>query len=159
MSFSAAANASFDPFNSKIIEPARTSEHAISRAPLDDSLFVHSFKNPALLLPTTSLKLPASTTVTTAAFGGCVVASLSRAGAFVAGFVRVFNLHKPGMAKMPVLPTSFVAISAKLSMTFEHTDFLSSHEVASASAIAPFDIGLPAVFMVFMGAIFLRDAL
>merc|ERR1712014_431052 len=55
--------------------------------------------------------------------------------AFVAGFVRVFNLNKPGMAKMPVLTTSFVAISAKLSMTFEHTDFLSSHEVASASAI------------------------
>merc|ERR1719190_131512 len=72
--------------------------------------------------------------------------------AFVAGFVRVFNLHKPGRAKMPVLPTSFVAISAKLSMNFEHTDFLSSHEVASASAIAPFVI-------VFMGAIFLQDAL
>merc|ERR1712187_422984 len=61
------------------------------------------------------------------------------------------------MAKMPVLTTSFVAISAKLSMTFEHTDFLSSHEVASASAIAPLVIGLPAAFMgafiAFMGAI------
>merc|ERR1719420_2534108 len=79
--------------------------------------------------------------------------------AFVAGFVRVFSLHKPGREKMPVLPTSFVAISARLSMNFEHTDFLSSHEVASASAIAPFVIGLPAVFIVFMGAMFLRDAL
>merc|ERR1711979_92246 len=74
--------------------------------------------------------------------------------AFVAGFVRVFNLHKPGREKRPVLPTSFVAISAKLSMNFEHTDFFSSHEVASASAIAPFVIGLPAVFIVPMGAIF-----
>merc|ERR1711972_914293 len=79
--------------------------------------------------------------------------------AFVAGFVRVFNLHKPGREKRPVLPTSFVAISAKLSMNFEHTDFLSSHDVASASAMAPLVIGLPAVFIVFMGAIFLRDAL
>merc|ERR1712217_422000 len=79
--------------------------------------------------------------------------------AFVAGFVRAFNLHKPGREKRPVLPTSFVAISAKLSMNFEHTDFLSSHEAASASAMAPFVIGLPAAFIVFMGAIVLRDAL
>merc|ERR1719392_170203 len=51
------------------------------------------------------------------------------------------------MENKPVFPTSFVAISAKLSMTFEHTDFFSSHEVASASAIAIFVIGLPAAFM------------
>merc|ERR1719493_663307 len=63
------------------------------------------------------------------------------------------------MENTPVFPTSLVAISAKLSMNFEHTDFLSSHEVASASAIAPLVIGLPAAFIVFMGAIFLRDAL
>merc|ERR1712050_634424 len=56
------------------------------------------------------------------------------------------------MEKRPVFPTSVVAISVKLLMTFEHTDFLSSHEVASASAIAPLVIGLPAVFIVFMGA-------
>merc|ERR1719359_1059079 len=56
------------------------------------------------------------------------------------------------MEKRPVLTTSFVAISAKLSMNFQHTDFFSSHEVASASAIAPFVIGLPAAFIVFMGA-------
>merc|ERR1712007_124653 len=57
------------------------------------------------------------------------------------------------MENKPVFPTSFVAISAKLSMSFEHTDFFSSHDVASASAIALFDMGLPAAFMVFMGAI------
>merc|ERR1719446_945839 len=73
--------------------------------------------------------------------------------AFVAGFTRVFNLHKPGREKMPVDPTSFVATSAKLSMTFEHTDFFSSHEVASASASAPLVIAFVAV--VFMGAIVL----
>merc|ERR1719327_2318975 len=60
------------------------------------------------------------------------------------------------MENNPVFPTSFVAISAKLSMNFEHTDFLSSHDVASASAIAPFVMGLPAAFMVFMGAIVAR---
>merc|ERR1719188_1028168 len=63
------------------------------------------------------------------------------------------------MENTPVFPTSVVAISAKLSMAFEHTDFLSSHEVASASAMPPFVIGLPAVFMVFMGAILLREDL
>merc|ERR1719343_394253 len=58
------------------------------------------------------------------------------------------------MENTPVFPTSLVAISAKLSMNFEHTDFLSSHEVASASAIAPLVIGLPAAFIAFMlGAI------
>merc|ERR1719436_1079676 len=63
------------------------------------------------------------------------------------------------MENNPVFPTSLVAISAKLSMNFEHTDFLSSHDVASASAIAPFVIGLPAAFIVFMGAIVYRAAL
>merc|ERR1740127_22521 len=56
------------------------------------------------------------------------------------------------MENKPVFTTSVVAISAKLSMTFEHTDFFSSHEVASASAIAPLVIGLPAA-AAFMGAI------
>merc|ERR1719352_1717806 len=85
------------------------------------------------------------------AFTATNLPKISLLPAFVAGFTRVFNLHKPGREKRPVFPTSFVAISAKLSMNFEHTDFLSSHEVASASAIAPFVIGLPAAFM---GAIF-----
>merc|ERR1711972_1126229 len=61
------------------------------------------------------------------------------------------------MENTPVFPTSVVAISAKLSMAFARTDFLSSHEVASASAIAILVIGLPAAFMAaaFMGAILL----
>merc|ERR1719281_2103102 len=51
------------------------------------------------------------------------------------------------MENKPVLTTSFVAISAKLSMAFAHTDFFSSHEVANASAIAILVSGLPAAFM------------
>merc|ERR1719188_2429798 len=57
--------------------------------------------------------------------------------AFVAGFILVLILHKPGRVKMPVLATSFVAMSARLPMIFAHTDFLSSLSVASASASAP----------------------
>merc|ERR1719161_3297029 len=57
------------------------------------------------------------------------------------------------MAKTPVLVTSVVAISAKLPMSFAQTDFFNSHSLASASAIAPFVMGLPAAFIVFMGAI------
>merc|ERR1719326_2843523 len=71
--------------------------------------------------------------------------------AFVAGFILVLILHKPGRVKMPVLATSFVAISARLPMIFAHADFLSSLSVASASASAP----LVMAFAVadFMGAI------
>merc|ERR1740138_540380 len=57
------------------------------------------------------------------------------------------------MANTPVLLTSVVAISAKLPMSFAQTDFFNSHSFASASAIAPFVMGLPAAFIVFMGAI------
>merc|ERR1712190_70271 len=70
--------------------------------------------------------------------------------ALVAGFTLVFSLHRPGRANTPVDPTSFVATSAKLLMSFAHTDFFNSHSVASASAIAPFVM----LFVVFiMGAI------
>merc|ERR1719161_2918715 len=57
------------------------------------------------------------------------------------------------MANTPVFVTSVVAISAKLPMSFAQTDFFNSHSFASASAIAPFVMGLPAAFIVFMGAI------
>merc|ERR1712066_215741 len=70
---------------------------------------------------------------------------------FVAGFVRSFSLHNPGRENKPVFETSVCATSANVSTNFEHTDFLSSHEVASASVIAPFVMHF--VVWVFMGAI------
>merc|ERR1712226_1672318 len=74
----------------------------------------------------------------------------SRLPAFVAGFVRVLILHRPGTVKIPLFDTSWEAISAKLPMTFMHTDFFNSHSFARASAMAP----LPMAFWVcFMGAI------
>merc|ERR1719226_414499 len=56
------------------------------------------------------------------------------------------------MENKPVFVTSCVAISARLSITFEHTDFFNSHDVARASAMAPFVMGRAAA-AVFMGAI------
>merc|ERR1719436_1954547 len=73
----------------------------------------------------------------------------SRLPAFVAGFVRVLILHRPGTVKIPVFDTSCEAISARLPMAFMQTDFFNSHSVAKASAMAPLVIA----FWVFMGAI------
>merc|ERR1712087_954445 len=57
----------------------------------------------------------------------------SRSPAFVAGFVRVLILHRPGRVKAPVLDTSLLAICAKLPIIFAQTDFFNSHSVAKAS--------------------------
>merc|ERR1740121_2611053 len=75
--------------------------------------------------------------------------------AFVAGLVRVFKRHNPGMENTPVFATSCVATSERLSMTFEHTDLFNSHDVASASASALFMRTWPHFDddAVFMGAI------
>merc|ERR1719222_883455 len=67
--------------------------------------------------------------------------------ALVAGFIRVLILHKPGSVKMPLLTTSFVAMSARLPMSFAQTPFLSSHSVARASARAPLVMALAVAFM------------
>merc|ERR1712182_180228 len=83
------------------------------------------------------------------AFTNTTLPKTSRLPAFVAGFVRVLILHKPGTVKIPVLDTSLEAISAKLPMTFMHTDFFNSHSLAKASAMAPLAIA----FWTFMGAI------
>merc|ERR1711862_909886 len=74
------------------------------------------------------------------AFTTQILPKISRLPALVAGFVLVLSLQTPGNMKTPVLPTSLVANSAKLSMTLEHTDFFNSHDVANASAMAPFDM-------------------
>merc|ERR1719373_240462 len=78
----------------------------------------------------------------------------SRLPALVAGLVRIFSLHKPGIAKTPAFFTLVVATSASESNTFAQTDFFSSHLVANASAMAPFVIDFAPAFMVFIGAMF-----
>merc|ERR1712190_146111 len=87
-----------------------------------------------------------------------ILPKISRLPALVAGFVLVLSLQRPGNAKTPVLVTSLVASSAKLSMTLEHTDFFNSHDSANAWAMAPFDMHF-ADFMAadfFMGAIAMK---
>merc|ERR1719378_1398932 len=72
--------------------------------------------------------------------------------ALVAGFARVLIRISPGSAKMPALLTCSVATLVRLSMILEHWDFLRSHSVASASAMAPLVMGFAAAFIAFMGA-------
>merc|ERR1719378_1208640 len=72
--------------------------------------------------------------------------------ALVAGFTRVLIRISPGSAKMPALFTCSVATLVRLSMILAHWDFLSSHSVASASAMAPLVMGFAAAFIAFMGA-------
>merc|ERR1719343_1818289 len=85
------------------------------------------------------------------AFTMTTLPKTSRSPAFVAGFVLVFSLQRPGSVKTPAFVTSAVANSAKLLIIFAHTDFFSSHDVAKESAIAPF-VMLFAAFIAFMGA-------
>merc|ERR1719436_2209369 len=95
------------------------------------------------------------------AFTTQILPKISRLPALVAGFVLVLSLQRPGNIKTPVLTTSLVANSAKLPMRPEHTDFFNSHEVAKASAMAPFDMVFPdfvAAFIVFMGAMATKGA-
>merc|ERR1719265_1649475 len=62
--------------------------------------------------------------------------------ALVAGFLRVLILQRPGIVKMPDFFTSVVPISARLASALPATDFLISHALANASAIAPFDMAV-----------------
>merc|ERR1719190_266048 len=55
------------------------------------------------------------------------------------------------MVNLPVFLTSWVATEARTSKALEATDFLSSHPVAKASAMAPLLMAFTAAF--FIGAI------
>merc|ERR1711972_656733 len=73
---------------------------------------------------------------------------ISRLPAFVAGLVRSFKRHKPGIAKAPVFFTSFEATSAKLFSTLEQIFCFNSNEVANAFARLPFVMARAAVLVV-----------
>merc|ERR1719411_2300396 len=68
--------------------------------------------------------------------------------AFVAGFLLVLILARPGMVNTPDFFTSAVPISANEPKSFVTTLFFSSALVARASAMAPLD-------MAFAGAAFI----
>merc|ERR1719382_1947812 len=91
------------------------------------------------------------------AFTMTTLPKTSRLPALVAGLVRIFSLHKPGIANTPAFFTLVVATSARVSKTFAHTDFFSSQLVANASAIAPLVMAFAPAFMVFIGAMLLES--
>merc|ERR1719429_52518 len=61
------------------------------------------------------------------------------------------------MVNLPVLFTSFVASSAKVSSAFLQTAGLSSVAVAKAAAMADFDNAAPALAFIARGAISVRE--
>merc|ERR1739836_273684 len=48
---------------------------------------------------------------------------ISRLPARVAGFLRVFTMHTPGIVNLAAFLSSVVAIPPRLAITFEHSDF------------------------------------
>merc|ERR1719277_1280124 len=70
--------------------------------------------------------------------------------AFVAGFVRIFNLHNPGIVKTPAFLTLVVATAARVSRALFTCAFLSSQAVANASAMPPLDMALTPAFIAFI---------
>mmetsp|Transcript_20439 Transcript_20439/g.38374 ORF Transcript_20439/g.38374 Transcript_20439/m.38374 type:complete len:226 (+) Transcript_20439:136-813(+) len=71
--------------------------------------------------------------------------------AFVAGFWRVLIWQTPGMTNLPALFTPFVAMTAKLPIILEQTDFFNPCSSASAAAKAPLVMSLAPAFMPFIG--------
>merc|ERR550532_1737629 len=63
--------------------------------------------------------------------------------AFVAGFIRVLIMTKPGMVNLPAFFTSLLATAAKLSSTFLTSDPFNSVAVESSATIADFDMAAP----------------
>merc|ERR1711870_119013 len=82
------------------------------------------------------------------AFTITTLPKISRLPALVAGFVRVFKRHNPGMAKTPVFFTSFVATSARLFNKVEQTLCLSSKLPAHALAMLLLVIARAVAFVV-----------
>merc|ERR1719197_2141195 len=79
--------------------------------------------------------------------------------ALVAAFFLVLTMHTPGITNFPVFFTCVAATSARMFMTFVHSDFLRPDSPASASAIAPFVMLFTAfmAFIAFMGAMLIDD--
>merc|ERR1719291_1487395 len=75
---------------------------------------------------------------------------MSRLPAFVAGFLRVFTMTKPGMTNFPAFFTCFAPMLARASRTLEQSDFFNSVSAARASAIPPLDRERTAAFMAFI---------
>merc|ERR1712093_530612 len=58
-----------------------------------------------------------------AAFTLIVLPNATRVPAFLAGFILVLPMQRPGIVNLPAFLTSVVARLAKVSKSFEHSDF------------------------------------
>merc|ERR1719345_540967 len=76
--------------------------------------------------------------------------NIKRLPAFVAALCFVLIMQTPGIVNLPVPFTSLPASVAKASKTFAISDFLCSHAVANASAMAPFAMDLTPAFIAFI---------
>merc|ERR1711988_1032150 len=70
--------------------------------------------------------------------------------AFLAGFILVLIMQRPGMVNLPAFFTSAVASAANSPSTFVHSDFLRPVLVAKASAMPVFDMDTALAFITFM---------
>jgi len=73
-----------------------------------------------------------------AAFTLIVLPKATLVPAFLAGFILVLIMQRPGIVNLPAFFTSAVARLAKLSRSCEHCDFFRPLSLAKASAMPPF---------------------
>merc|ERR1719488_150889 len=80
--------------------------------------------------------------------------NITRVPAFVAGFFRVFMMHRPGIANLPTAFTSFAPKSASAPITLVTSRRFNLNEDAMPSAIPDLDIArTPPAFIDFIAFI------
>merc|ERR1719311_1256797 len=90
------------------------------------------------------------------AFTMTVLPKTSLLPAFVAGFLRVFNMTRPGITNLAFFFTSAVAMLASVSNIFFASAGLISHASAMLLAKAPLDMTVPVFIPFILGAIAAR---
>merc|ERR1719416_248436 len=79
-----------------------------------------------------------------------VLPNISLLPAFVAAFLRVLIMQRPGRVNLPLLFISLAAMVAKLSSTAVVSFLFKLHASATAWARAPLDMALLAAFVAFI---------
>merc|ERR1719453_679910 len=87
-----------------------------------------------------------------AAFTLMVLPKAILSPAFLAGFILVLIMQRPGMVNLPAFFTSAVARLAKLSRSCEHSFFFRPLLLAKASAMPPYERVTALAFITFMAA-------
>merc|ERR1711934_430750 len=85
-----------------------------------------------------------------AAFTLMVLPKASLVPAFLAGFILVLIMQRPGIVNFPAFFTSAVARVAKVSRSCEHCDFFKPLWLVNASAMPPFERALAETALAFI---------